>query len=191
MDETELQRGPTGTDTTVNSTSRTSKAISIQYFRLGLGESEESPLCQGGILLRQTYLWNLDGCTLEDYRDSDRQSIHYFALLDKSSDAKCNQNKENGVVVGTVQYDPATNRLRQLIVDPSHRGQGVGAQLLSLVQAEAIERHQQESLKVHAWQSSAAFYAKLGFVAHGDAYESNGIMCQVMVYSAASVVKMD
>ncbi|KAG7350987.1 acetyltransferase GNAT domain containing protein [Nitzschia inconspicua] len=103
-------------------------------------------------------------------------TVHFFATASHAAD------DTDGVAVGTVQYDPATNRLRQLIVDPAHRRQNLGARMVDAVKTEAIDHHQRDCLKVQAWLDSAPFYARQGFVPRGDVYESNGVLCQVMIY---------
>lgn len=135
-------------------------------------------LYESGIRQRERYLWATDGCSMEDYAESDRRSVHFFATTTTEN----LDRKDFTAVVGTVQYDPRTNRLRQLIVDPSWRGNHVGARLVESVKEEAIDRSQREYLKVHAWLDSAPFYANHGFVPKGDVYLSNGVLCQVMTY---------
>jgi predicted GNAT family N-acyltransferase len=133
-------------------------------------------LYESGILLRERYLWPVDGCTMENYAESDQNSIHFFATW------KEKENHNGNTAIGTVQYDPTTNRLRQLIVEPSFRKLHAGTRLVDAVKEEVTHRYQQEYLKVHAWLDSAPFYARNGFKTRGDVYDSNGVMCQVMVY---------
>lgn len=146
---------------------------------------ELSSLYESTLQLREKYLWSADGCTFEDdYAQSDLRSVHFFAVSEneRMRMARSNTVTATAFVVGTVQYDPTTNRLRQLIVDPSHRGQNTGARLVEAVQNEAIRNYQQRFLKVHAWLESTSFYSQQGFVPKGDVYMSKGVPCQVMNY---------
>jgi predicted GNAT family N-acyltransferase len=135
-------------------------------------------LYDSGIELRQRCLWAVDGCSVDDYSETDRHAIHFFATTTIYDE----RDGEIDTVIGTVQYDPDMNQLRQLIVDESYRSQNVGSRLVDAVKEEANGRYEQEYLKVHAWLDSALFYAKNGFVAEGDVYKSNGVLRQVLIY---------
>jgi GNAT superfamily N-acetyltransferase len=96
-----------------------------------------------------------------DYAETDRHSVHFFATSTSCKE----RHGDADVAIGTVQYDPDTNRLRQLIVDESFRSHKVGSRLVDAVKEEAIDRYRQEYLNVHAWLDSALFYVNHGFVA--------------------------
>jgi predicted GNAT family N-acyltransferase len=133
-------------------------------------------LYDSAIQLRERYLWAVENCSMDDYVETDRHSVHFFATTTEPYG-------DTDAVIGTVQYDPDTNRLRQMVVDESYRRCDVGSSLVDAVKEEAIDKYKQESLKVHAWLESALFYVKHGFVAEGDAYKRNGVLCQVMTFS--------
>ena len=142
-------------------------------------KGQHHQLYKAGLRLRSQYLWPVDGCNFDDdYQASDARSVHFFAT-------PCGLDYPifMDIVLGTVQYDPVTNRLRQLIVDPSYRNHQVGERLVRAVQQEAMEMHHRYFLQVNAWVESALFYTKHGFVPQGDVYESKGVPCQVMTYT--------
>ena len=139
-------------------------------------------LYKAALRLRSQHLWPVDGGTLADYTESDARSVHFFAAPCGMLDYPIFMTNGD-LVMGMVQYDPETNRLRQLIVDPSYRNHHVGERLVQAVQQEAMETHHRYFLQVNAWVESALFYARQGFIAQGDVYESKGVPCQVMMYT--------
>lgn len=105
--------------------------------------------------IREDYLWPLEGYTYSTYVSSDMRSSIYVAVDRMRRSSEC--------VIGTVQYDPLLNRLRQLVVHPSYRGHGVGRLLVNAVIKEA-KKAGRASLTVHSWKDSVRFYEKCGFV---------------------------
>ena len=81
------------------------------------------------------------------------------------------------------QWDPFLCRLRQVIVDPAHRGEGVGGQLVKRVLGQAGQEDR-DRVRVHALLQSKKFYAKIGFTEIGGQYRSGDkqVVCQKMVY---------
>eukprot|EP01083_Nonionella_stella_P027394 75424_1 len=116
--------------------------------------------------LRRTHLWSMDNSEFEQYEESDKRCIHFIITV-------------NNDVIGTVQYDPELNRLRQLVVHPSHRGLKIGSRLVQRVKQEA-KQDGLSKLKVHSLQPSIPFYTKFEFVSIADPYESHGVLCQKM-----------
>ena len=86
------------------------------------------------LAMRRDGLWSLEqGVTAASYEESDRRSV--TVLCQPAGDG-------GGVsVAGHVQYDPATSRLRQLLVLPLHRRMGIGRALVARVVQLHDERH--------------------------------------------------
>jgi predicted GNAT family N-acyltransferase len=59
--------------------------------------------------------------------------------------------------------------LRQMATAPERRGQGLGAAVVDAAAAYAAERGA-EVLWCNARETAAGFYARIGFVAHGDVF---------------------
>ena len=104
--------------------------------------------------------------TIEIYTDIDKQSVHFIATKDN-------------MVVGTVQYHLDTNRLRQMIIDPSYRKCGIGTDLVAKVKEES-KQNGNDVLRVNSLKTAKEFYAKQGFVVQGDEYDIDEITCQWM-----------
>lgn len=70
--------------------------------------------------------------------------------------------------------EPETIRLRQMWIEPTHSGQGLGRQLLN----EVIARLRKEGagqIQLHAREVVIGFYQKLGFTMEGPRFEEVGI----------------
>ncbi len=102
-----------------------------------------------------------EGKSLSDYADSDARCVHFVMHAE-------------GRVAGYVQFDPSTGRLRQLIVNPGHRGARLGRRLVAAIEAEARAQGRHE-LVVHAWVSSLGFYRAMGFVERGQIVSGQGV----------------
>ena len=76
--------------------------------------------------LRRRHLWEPEGLTEQDYSQSDARNVHLIATLEPER------------VFGYVQYDPSSNRLRQLIVPREARVQGVGRLVVEHVCQEGL-----------------------------------------------------
>jgi 2,3-bisphosphoglycerate-dependent phosphoglycerate mutase len=107
-----------------------------------------------------------EGKSLGDYADSDARSVHFVAHAE-------------GSVAGYVQFDPQGGRLRQLIVEPGHRGARLGRRLVAAVEAEARAQGHRELL-VHGWVSSLGFYRALGFAERGEIVSGQGVAWQAL-----------
>ncbi|MEC7988168.1 MAG: GNAT family N-acetyltransferase [Myxococcota bacterium] len=118
--------------------------------------------------LREEFLLPKEGLTVSDYRESDARSVHFAAFL-------------KSALLGFVQYDPISHRIRQMLVTPEARLQGIGKRLIQ----EVLKEYPKP--KVHAWKASEPFYIRCGFVPKGEAYLSNGVWCQRMEYRAQTV----
>lgn len=98
-------------------------------------QREEPGLYTASQALRQRYL----PPSLPPYlSDVDAHSVHFVALAHGQS-----------TVVGMALYDPRFNRLRQVIVIPAFRRQGLGSGLVASVKGEA-QRYGHRTLCVHA-----------------------------------------
>jgi predicted GNAT family N-acyltransferase len=87
----------------------------------------------------------------------------------------------SGAVVGTcrlVRRGPAMV-LGRMAVEPTARGQGVGARLLDLAHAEAAAAGAEE-VELHAQRDAVGFYARFGYAAQGPEFEEAGIPHRVM-----------
>lgn len=77
-----------------------------------------------------------------------------------------------GKVVGCLVLTPLNNstvQMRQVAVEPSFRGQGVGRCLVEWSEALALERGFQE-IVLHARETAVAFYLKLGYQTRGETF---------------------
>lgn len=104
--------------------------------------------------LRERELLAQEGKTMAEYRESDARSFHVAALAE-------------GKLAGYVQYDPEGGRLRQLVLEASARGHGLGRRLVGEIEDEC-RRQGRSELAVHAWLSSRTFYEAMGFAACGE-----------------------
>ncbi|MFT4075142.1 MAG: GNAT family N-acetyltransferase [Asticcacaulis sp.] len=80
---------------------------------------------------------------------------------------------EDEELVGTVTltpYDETTMKLRQMAVDESVQGQGVGAQLLAAAEAAALAARRTH-ITLTARVTAQPFYARNGYEAVGDIFE--------------------
>ena len=90
---------------------------------------------------------------------ADAQSFHIVAMLDEA-------------VVGNVTLTPSGDgvlKLRQMIVDPSLREQGVGRRLVEAAEALARERRYR-AIEMLARESAVGFYEHCGYVAFGESF---------------------
>ena len=84
-------------------------------------------LYAAALKLREVHLLAEEDAAPQDPLVSDRGCVHFVA--------RC-----VGEVVGTVQYEPASRRLRQMVVAPGFRGVGLGLRLVGRVVDEARTR---------------------------------------------------
>jgi GNAT superfamily N-acetyltransferase len=105
--------------------------------------------------------------------DKNRSSGHFAAYLD-----------DNMVGVVSVLAEPepddhhmagrGTWRLRGMVVDPDHRGEGVGAALIARVR-DFVQRSGGGLLWCNARATAEGFYLKMGFVRTGEPWEEPDI----------------
>ena len=80
---------------------------------------------------------------------------------------------EDEEVVGTVvlsPYDDTTLKLRQMAIDDSQQGAGIGRQLLAAAETFA-EAQGKTRIRLAARVTAQDFYAKNGYAAEGDIFE--------------------
>lgn len=81
--------------------------------------------------------------------------------------------------VGTGRLVPpggagATATIGRMAVAEGHRGQGIGAAVLALLEAAARERGWPQ-VELHAQLHAQGFYARLGWTPYGEVYREAGI----------------
>ena len=76
-------------------------------------------------------------------------------------------------LIGTVvlsSYDDTTLKLRQMAIDDSHQGAGIGRQLLTAAETEA-RSHGKAHITLAARVTAQPFYALNGYVAEGEIFD--------------------
>ncbi len=107
-------------------------------------------------------------CPYPELDDKDRIAHHLFAT-----------NKEGRIVAYTRIFGPgdyyAEPAIGRVVVDPDHRGTGLGAELMkrSIEHAERLFGH--EKIRIGAQKYLRMFYEDLGFVISGEEYVEDGI----------------
>lgn len=84
---------------------------------------------------------------------------------------------EKGKVVGCAMVVPGsdgTAKLRQMAVDPSCQGKGVGARLLRAI-ADWAAHQGFAGIVLHARTTATGFYERMGYVVTGGQFEEVGI----------------
>ena len=101
----------------------------------------------------------------------DKASTHFLCLTPQRH------------VVGCVIYDPSASRLRQFIVAPTWRQQGIGRALLEAVKVEAIMGHGKTEVIVYSLEDTCEFFEKCGFVKVGDPFvDPQNVRCQCLLW---------
>ncbi|WP_062465080.1 GNAT family N-acetyltransferase [Demequina soli] len=116
-----------------------------------------------------------------DAQDDDARTVHVLVHAD------------DGAVLGTGRLlaphtdefhadhgamDPANPHIGRLAVLAAARGTGAGRVLMGALEAEALARHGVDGcvrVELSAQDQAMPFYARLGYVAHGDGYLDEGI----------------
>ena len=92
------------------------------------------------------------------------ESLHLVAL-------------DGGRVVGCVLFHPEgpqTGRLFQMVVAPDRQGTGLGTRLVRSLE-EAVAARGFREVTLHARDTAAGFYARLGYAPFGAPYTEVGI----------------
>lgn len=80
--------------------------------------------------------------------------------------------QDGDTVVGCVSYyleSPISARIKQMVVEPTLQGSGIGARLMEAVEAHAYGEGARR-LELHARLNAQGFYAKLGYKAEGEEF---------------------
>jgi len=96
--------------------------------------------------------------------EGEDESLHLAAVLD-------------GHVVACVMLTPIApkrGKLRQMAVQPSHRGRGLGRALVRQLE-QALSAAGFDEIELHAREHAVGFYEKLGYAPEGDAFVEVGI----------------
>ncbi len=118
----------------------------------------------GALALRHAVFCVEQGVPEElEHDEHDATALHLVAVAD-------------GVVVGTCRllFMGASARLQRMAVARSHRGRGVGADLLGAAHLQARAAGATE-VDLHAQLTARDFYARAGYVAEGGEFEDAGI----------------
>lgn len=81
----------------------------------------------------------------------------------------------DGALVGCVVLTPdnspgeAKLKLRQMVVDPEHRGHNIGREILHFAETLARSRGYRQ-ITFHARESALRFYQKAGYAAYGEGF---------------------
>ena len=81
----------------------------------------------------------------------------------------------DGALVGCVVLTPDSSsgasklKLRQMVVDPRHRGHNIGCEILDFAETLARSRGYNQ-ISLHARESALGFYQKAGYAEHGDGF---------------------
>ena len=74
--------------------------------------------------------------------------------------------------------DPATPHIGRVAVSKRARGTGAGRAIMLFLESQALQRHGASGavrVELSAQDQAMAFYEKLGYTAHGEAYLDEGI----------------
>ena len=87
--------------------------------------------------------------------------------------------RDDAAVVGTARLrdygrDPPTAKVERVAVLDARRGEGWGARLMYAVESHARDQGYERVL-LHAQVPVVEFYERLGYAAHGEAFEDAGI----------------
>jgi YbgC/YbaW family acyl-CoA thioester hydrolase len=148
---------------------------SLRDIFLGFENGEPVTTCQVGTwhdlqeraqTVRTDVFVNEQGIKAEDEWDAaDATAVH--AVI-------CNHF---GVTLGTarlLQPEPKVAQIGRMAVTRLMRGSGLGRQLIDALLEVAQQRGDKE-VRLHAQRSAEGFYARLGFVAHGNPFDEVGI----------------
>jgi predicted GNAT family N-acyltransferase len=94
---------------------------------------------------------------------------------------------DQGTPIGSARLllDGDTGKIGRVCVLSSHRGRGIGADLIRTAVARFAQMPQITRVKLGAQTHALDFYARLGFVAYGPIYMDAGIEHRDMVLTVA------
>lgn len=100
-----------------------------------------------------------------EFEDDEDDHIHCVAFRD--SDRK--------VALGTARLHPVTGKIGRMSVMKEARGRGVGTLMLNEMISVAMTRGVLKEVKLSSQIHAIEFYARTGFVPHGDRFMEAGI----------------
>lgn len=108
-------------------------------------------------------LWHKGG--VDHDADQDRQEI--VAKLDVDGDLFLVAHTDGGALVGSIMgtYDGHRGRIKRAVVDPDHRGAGLGRGLVTELEQRFLDRGITE-LRLEVWASNTgalAFWNEMGW----------------------------
>ena len=119
--------------------------------------TNQNPLYTEMLLLRKHVLLDPLGFSsnFEEIRQKEADHIFWIALL-------------NTRLIGCAIYAQRNGLpyIRQVVVSPEYQKQGIGKQLVQVIEQEA-QRHNQKKLYLYAHKDVYPFYVKLGYEATG------------------------
>lgn len=133
--------------------------LSVKVIQYGSLEYERE------ILLRNRVLREPLGMTLSEHDLSqDKDDIHIAALSDE-------------ILVGCLLLKPQTQttiKMRQVAVDPSQQGKGIGRLLVEYSEIIALQSGFKE-IVLNARETAVPFYLSLGYQIEGERFQEVGI----------------
>ena len=105
----------------------------------------------------------------EELDDADATAVHCVAYVDGAP-----------VAAGRLIVGDGYGKIGRMAVLASHRGTGLGAQVLEALEGEGVARGLRE-FRLSAQLSARGFYDRAGYVADGDVYDEVGIPHIAMV----------
>lgn len=139
----------------------------IVYLQVSLDE----PLGRAGLALRRRVFEGEQGVPAEVVVNADdERALHAIAY-----------DEADGSVVGTLRLVPRGDACKagRVAIDPSRRGQGIGAALMRFA-ADLARKLGYAQLVLNAQMSAMGFYERLGYRAEGDTIAEAGIEHQPM-----------
>ncbi|GGA26869.1 GNAT family N-acetyltransferase [Paenibacillus physcomitrellae] len=138
---------------------RHSEEISLEVIPWG------SPAYKQALELRDRILRKPLGMSIyKDNLEGEKEDIHLLA-------------RQGGTAVGVLllrRVDDHTLQMKQVAVDESLQGQGIGRQLIAFAERTAI-LEETRTIILHARMTAVPFYEKLGYVRYGEPYTEIGI----------------
>ncbi|NHX27124.1 GNAT family N-acetyltransferase [Escherichia coli] len=129
---------------------------------LTIGPSDDLAACHA--IRRVVFIEEQQVSEAEELDDLDAGAIHLLAL-------------DDGVPVGTARLllKPPVGKIGRVAVLRSHRGTGLGAQIMQACLEVLRDQPGLTTAYLSAQTHALGFYEKLGFVAYGDEYPDAGI----------------
>jgi len=113
---------------------------------------------------------------LDDHEES---AVHFVAYepTDHGHDGPGHRHDEPGEPIGAARLrepDEGVGKVERVAVLASHRGRGVGSELMDVAESVATARGY-DRIVLHAQTTATGFYERLGYEAVGDTFQEDGI----------------